>query len=103
MEEMPMNGKVLGVAFVLLIFMVACLISVPVMSGPIIGGEHPWTSDRSGDVNSETTKPNATTYEDSLATLQTQGVTPPDDSEATESMSVVNVILQVMSVASMMF
>jgi hypothetical protein len=82
--------------------MVACLVSVPVMSGPINPGEHPWTSDRSGDLNSETTKPTATTYEDSLTMLQTQGDVPVDGGESTTSMSTVDLIFQVFSAAAMM-
>ena len=81
-----MNGKVLGVASVLLIFMAACLICVPVLGGPITTGEHPWGSDRTGDVE-DTNRETAISYEDSLALAnsQDQAVAPPDDEETADS------------------
>jgi len=78
--------------------MAVCLFTVPVLSGPINTGEHPWGSDRTGDT---TTKPTIVSYEDSVAAAGNTTVTTIPPSDGTDS--IVQIILTVTTSLSMIW
>ena len=96
-----MNGRVIGVVSLLLVFMAACLISVPVLSGPTDPGEHPWTSDRNTDGSGN--KHNVV-GQDTLTTASASqaGGTTTTDGTTTSSL-LVQVVAQALTTLSWMF
>ena len=96
-----MNCRV-PVLALLLVFMVACLFSVPAISGPTIAGEHPWTSDRTGDTGGDVKNDVVDPENDTIPLLMDQDDAAAGGEESTSADSLTSVVVQMVTMFAWM-